>query len=387
MATNQDLFNNFVNQLISGDVLARNTVPSGFYGRVSDSNAPEMQELLDRYASASMGAPAHGNASNRALVGLSNLATNSGRSPEEQRYLDNLSRSASLGMEAVGQLPQLLRAQGELLSSAGQIDPLVQDVVNRRQAGLSGLNSAENTAMREQLLADTSRGFNSAIGRAADVLGANGVSGGAAQARMDSLARDYLGSVQDFNQKQMLANVDVQNQRLADYDNLARYVSDSGFAKRLNALEPVYNSVFASQGLLNDYGSAVGAQNQAEFQRGTLANQNLLGGVQSYNSFNTNDLNNRLNNYANFLNANQTDLLNRQTFNLNQLSREQADRRAIQFGTPSYLNTQRANNLSQDIGYANLNQAEQRAKIPQTPNPGLELTPINPYASGLNNPY
>lgn len=386
---NQTYYADFLNQLGAGGLLANRLVPEGSYGRVTDTLSPQMSALQQQYRNYATSGLNHANGTQRALEGLSNNAANAGISSAQQSLLNSYQNQAGLGGQLVDQIPAMIQAQQQLLSNAQTVDPLVQDVINQRQAGLGGLNSAENTAFREQLLNQTNADYQNALRSSASQIGASGIRGAQAQARMDRANQNYLRSLQDLNQKQMLQNVAIQDSRLNDYDSLARYVSDSQFAKQLNALEPINDSVVLGANLMNNYGGALNTAEQNAFQNQQQANQNYLSGLQSQNAFQSQDLQNRLNGYANLLRSNETDMLNRSTFNLNQLAREQSDRFGIQFGTPQYINSQAASNLSNEIGYANLQASQQNAGQPVTPTPNFNQSQpiVDPYNLQAGVPY
>jgi hypothetical protein len=136
---------------------------------------------------------------------------------------------------------------------AGQRSAEMQSTLDLMKGGLAGLNSAENTAIREQAQREVDRKRQAAIEAANSAARTGGLRGGAKQAALRGANRDAMMAQADMEQKNLISNIDIQDRRRTGYaDTLSR---EEG------------NEFGRGNAALNTLGSAVGGAEERESQR------------------------------------------------------------------------------------------------------------------------
>lgn len=107
------------------------------------------------------------------------------------------------------------------------------DVMGRLQSNLEGLNSAENTALRERAYSGVDRARQAAMSDLARQQSGAGLGGGANFAQQRATARDFDMAKGQLEQGILLDNVNVKRQALQDY----AAGNQAGFATRFQGQE------------------------------------------------------------------------------------------------------------------------------------------------------
>lgn len=92
------------------------------------------------------------------------------------------------------------------------------DVMARRKNALEGLNSSENTALRERASLGLDRGAMAQFDALARAQSGGGMGAGTAFAQRRAIERDALTAKGQMEQDLLLKNVDIKNQALNQYD-------------------------------------------------------------------------------------------------------------------------------------------------------------------------
>lgn len=224
-----------------------------------------------------------------ALSNLQNLVGQSSqRTPEEQKALSSLEGILSTAGQRSLESSDLLNQMKNRVATAGQRSTEMQDTLNLMKSGLAGLNAQENQALREQAQKEVDRKYQSAIEDFQNQSRLSGM-GGASRAGLRNARRDALGAQADLEQKNLLNNVNIQDQRRQAYANTLGTQENSENQRYMDAI--------------NAYRSQLSGTEQNEFNQKALAAQNYASGVNDF----TNNLFNRqttaANNYANQVNT------------------------------------------------------------------------------------
>lgn len=246
--------------------------PFGSLGRVTDTLQPDQAELLNRFKGES-------------FIGGQ-------RSGETQAGLDFLFN---------------------LRDTAGQTDPVLQEILDLRRGGLEGLTGQELQGFREQGAEEINRQLQTGLRGLSIGAAGRGVRGGAAGIGSRDLVRQSVDARGDLERDLFLANVAERNRRLNEFQGLASQIDNNRFGR--------------------------------QFEAGTAAQQALFGTEQAE----TSDRLNRLNQFANLQEGIRNSLLQRQIFNINQLGREKAGQLGVLFGAGGFGAQQGAQQQAFDL--------------------------------------
>lgn len=224
-----------------------------------------------------------------ALAGLQDLVNKSSqRTPEEQKALSSLEGILSAAGQRSAETSDLLSQMKNRVATAGNRSAEMQDTLNLMKSGLAGLNAQENQALREQAQKEVDRKYQSAIEDFQNQSRLSGM-GGASRAGLRNARRDALGAQADLEQKNLLNNVNIQDQRRQAYANTLGSQETSENQRYMDAI--------------NAYRNQLSGTEQNEFNQRALASQNYASGVNDF----TNNLFNRqstaANNYAGQVNT------------------------------------------------------------------------------------
>lgn len=201
-------------------------------------------------------------------------------------------------------------AMTNLLNTSGNVDPVLQDVMARRKAGLEGLTAPEMTAMRESGAQEMDRSMMGAM-RAAQAQNISGNRvGNVTNAAMPEIARARSLGQSALERDLMLANVAERNKRLGEYQGLASEIDQNRF-----------NRMTASA-------SNLGNLSLGQQQMDIAARQN----------------------YQDFLMKARDDVLKRQIFNLGQLGQEKAGQIGMIFGAGEFGSAEAARKDAYKLG-------------------------------------
>lgn len=100
---------------------------------------------------------------------------------------------------------------------AGQRSQQMKDILGMMQQGLAGLNSQENTALREQAMRSLDQQLATSM-RQTEISGARGgVRGAARAAQTENLLTDRQNQQGNIEQDLLVKNIDIQDKRRNDY--------------------------------------------------------------------------------------------------------------------------------------------------------------------------
>lgn len=119
-----------------------------------------------------------------------------------------------------------------------QFEGVNADVMARRESALEGLNSAENTALRERAYAGVDRSRQAAMSDLLAAQAGGGLGGGANFAQQRAVARDFDRDKGRLEQDLLLSNIDIKRQALGDYEASNRGAFDvrAGIAGTMDTL-------------------------------------------------------------------------------------------------------------------------------------------------------
>ena len=253
--------------------------------------------------------------------------------------------------------PNAAIVRGELTKqyqNAGNVDPVLQEIMDRRKAGLEGLTAPELTALREQGNSGMNQAMQTAM-RQANVgnLMANR-SGNVQGAAMPGIAQARsLGQAQ-LERDILLANVAERDKRLNEYQGLGSEIDTNKFNRTQSTLGSLgaFNQTQAGIDLGNtqNYQGLIAQTEANKFNRLNTADQNFANYNQNQSGI---DLAN-LNNYQNYLTTARNDTLQRQIYNIGQLGQEKAGQIGMIFGAGEFGAGQDASNKANEIAKQNI---------------------------------
>lgn len=206
----------------------------------------------------------------RALGALEDLMGRAGtRSEAMSGLLSRLEGDSRTRGERSAETADILSQLRGRVATAGNRSQDMQDTLSLMKQGLAGLSAPENQALREQGQREVDRKYQLAVEDLQNTARRSGM-GSAARAGMRNARRDAMGAQADLEQKNLLANIDVQDRRRKDYANTLGNQEQMEFDR--------------ASGALRDYGAGVGDAESRENQRYADALSlfsNQLRGVES----------------------------------------------------------------------------------------------------------
>lgn len=220
-----------------------------------------------------------------AISSLKGLMGQAGeQTPEERAALDSLKGVLDSAGVRSGDMTDLLSGMKEKVATAGNRSAEMQETLNLMKGGLAGLNSAENQALREQGQREIDRKYKAAVEDMQNAARTSGM-GNAARAGARNARRDAMMAQGDMEQKNLLANIDVQDRRRNDY------------ASTLGDQESAENERYRLA--VDAYRNQLSGVERDEFDQKATASANYAGGVNDYTNNKFNRMNTATNNYAN----------------------------------------------------------------------------------------
>jgi len=353
-----------INEIRQGQGVATDVLGmgDGFLGRVQDTdlsgaypaNVADPSELLARLYGESFIGGYNTPEQDQALQLLQTAAQNSGNISSGMQ--DVIARRRSQADSAGTLDPQLLEVQSLLRNeydNSRTLDPVIDEALGLRRDALAGLSAPELTALQETLTSDANRAYQGAL--------RSGASAGAAAGRrtidptlMRDITNDLATKQLQANQETLLADVNVRNQALGDFENLGRYIDTTKFDRAQQTLgsygdyttlldDLAFNRTQQTLGSLQD---ALLQSEDAAFQRGNTARLGYQGALEANVNANRADRQSRLFNFQEEL-ARQRDFdLNKQLINMNNLASEVSARTGVAFGVPAFLEQKEARQSS-----------------------------------------
>ena len=102
-------------------------------------------------------------------------------------------------------------------SYAGKRSEELKDILSKMYGGLAGLDAAENTALREQATKEIQRNSLQEQERINTTLAKNRIRGAAANRLFENVESNKRKAIGDFEQKNLIDNVNIKDQRQKDY--------------------------------------------------------------------------------------------------------------------------------------------------------------------------
>jgi hypothetical protein len=231
----------------------------GFVGKRSD----EEKGVLDQLRSLMDQAGTTSQEETDALGALRGVLDSAGkRSGDTQGLLDQLKNRAA---------------------TAGQRSEEMKETLALMKSGLAGLNAQENQALREQAQREVDRKYQQSVEALQTATRRSGM-GGAERAGMRNARRDAMGAQADMEQKNLLANIDIQDTRRKDYASTLSDQESSEYDRGADALDM--------------YGRQLTDAEKEEFSQKERASTNYAGGVNDFTSNRFNRMNTAANNWA-----------------------------------------------------------------------------------------
>ena len=206
------------------------------------------------------------------------------QTPEEARALQALQGTLDSAGVRSGDMTELLGGMKEKVATAGQRSAEMQSTLDLMKQGLAGLNAPENQALREQAQREVDRKYKAAVEALQNTARTTGMSG-AAKAGARNARREAMGAQADMEQKNLLANIDIQDKRRNDY---AGTTMDAEAAENLRYRQAV-----------DGYRDQLSGVESEEFRQKADASANYASGVNDYTANRFGRMNTATNNYAN----------------------------------------------------------------------------------------
>lgn len=309
-----------------------------------------------------------------AVAQLQKMMTESGQqSPEERAALDSLKGVLDNAGVRSQETTDLLGGMKDRVATAGQRSAEMKETLDLMKGGLAGLNAPENQALREQAQKEVDRKYQAAVEDFQNQSRLSGM-GGAARAGMRNARRDAMGAQADLEQKNLLANIDVQDKRREAY------------AKTLSGEEAAEDKRYRDA--VDAYRDQLSGTEREEFDQKARASANYATGVNDYTSNRFNRMNTATNNYANTVGqygTNERARVNEALGNygsaLNDRNTQFMDATKVNLGQER---TDRAAQVQSALGFAGLSETERARKraLRQNKRRGGGDGRVNPNGAG-----
>lgn len=287
-----------------------------------------------------------------AIAQLQKMMTESGQqTPEERAALDSLKGVLDKAGVRSGEMTELLAGMKDKVATAGQRSAEMKETLDLMKGGLAGLNAPENQALREQAQKEVDRKYQSVLEDFQNQSRLSGM-GGAARAGMRNARRDAMMAQGDLEQKNLLANIDVQDRRRKDYASTLSDAESSEFDRYRQSIDA--------------YRDQLGGVESEEARQRETASANYAGGVNDYTANRFGRMNTATNNYANTVGQYGTNERARVNEALGNYGTALNDRNA-QFMDATKVNlgqerTDRAAQVQSALGFAGLSETERARK-------------------------
>ena len=288
---------------------------------------------------------------------LSNLTTLQGRSSAMSSGLERL-RQVANQVDMSASMRNALSQQGQLAETAGNRPAEIQNLINQRQAGLGGLTAPENQALLEQGQLGLNSALQTAMRQNATSNAAAGRRGGVANIANQPAMQNFANASAQLQRDITLANVAERNQRLNELQGLITGQNQQQFNQALAAQGQFGNTAGGFQNQIQGQDLAANqayAQSAGEYRNilGSLQNQAAglrlqgnLGLVDQLMQQRNSDIQNQLGmntGFTNVLGGIQTRLRENQVYNLNNLRSELAGQLGSIYGGMDIASGRQAN--------------------------------------------
>jgi hypothetical protein len=272
------------------------------------------------------------------------------KSPEETKALGSLEEILNSAGKRSGDTTDLLATLKNRAATAGNRSAEMADTLNLMKSGLAGLNASENTALREQAQKEVDRKYQAAVDNIQKAAQASGMRGGNVAAGMRNARRDAMGAQGDLEQKNLLANIDVQDRRRNDYANTLSGAEAAEFGRGTTALDAYGNTLGNTEGrefdqkssAANNYASGVNDFTNNRFNRMNTAAGNWGNTVTSLGNNERGRVSDALNNYGAGLTDRNNYFLDTSKVNLGQERTDRAAETASSLGLAGLAENERA---------------------------------------------
>lgn len=268
-----------------------------------------------------------------AISSLKDLMGKAGeQTPEEAKALSSLEGIMNSAGIRSDEMKGVLSSLKDRVATAGQRSSEMQSTLDLMKQGLAGLNAPENQALREQAQKEVDRKYKAAVEDFQNQSRLSGM-GSASRAGMRNARRDALGAQADMEQKNLLANIDIQDSRRKDYANTLSEQETNEDQRYRNAIDAYRDQLSGTektefdqrQGATRDYASGVNDYTANKFNRMNTATNNYANTVGQYGTNERARVNEALQNYGGSLTDRNNYFLDTSKVNLGQ---ERTDRAA-----------------------------------------------------------
>lgn len=290
--------------------------------------------------------------------GLSKLKTLNGSSSAAMSSGLERLRQVANQVDMSASMRNALSQQGQLAETAGDRPREIQNLINQRQAGLGGLTAPENQALLEQGQLGLNSALQTAMRQNATSNAAAGRRGGVANIANQPAMQNFANASAQLQRDITLANVAERNQRLNELQGLITGQNQQQFNQALAAQGQFGNTAGGFQNQIQGQDLAANqayAQTAGDYRNilGSLQNQAAglqlqgnLGLVDQLMQQRNSDIQNQLGmntGFTNVLGGIQTRLRENQVYNLNNLRSELAGQLGSIYGGMDIASGRQAN--------------------------------------------
>lgn len=155
-------------------------------------------------------------------------------------------------------------------ATAGDRSDQMKEIISIMHEGLAGLNASENQALREQGQKEIDRRQAAAAEGINDFARTGGMRGGRQAAALRNSRRDAMGAQGDLESKNLVANVDVQDRRRAQYGDTVAGAERDEFGRKQLASDSYTNTLMdilggqrdRAQNATVNYGNSLDSKNK-----------------------------------------------------------------------------------------------------------------------------
>lgn len=249
------------------------------------------------------------------------------RSQEESDALGGLKSLSEKAAETQPEEQKAITTLEDVVARAGQRSSDMQSTLDLMKQGLAGLSAPENQALREQAQKEVDRKLQSAIGDIQNRARSMGTRGGSVNAALRNARRDAMGAQADMEQKNLLANIDIQDRRRNDYAGTLGDIEGREFDQRAGAAD--------------SYAGAINNFMANRFSRMNTASNNYFSGVRDLNDSERNRTADATASYGNALTDKNNYFLDTTKINLGQERADKAAKNASVLGLAGLTENER----------------------------------------------
>lgn len=294
---------------------------SGGLGRVDESFDPAMQELYNRVKAESF------------LGGHQ-------QSDEVTNALSNMQATSNRAQQFDPTLSSILEQRNQQYQQAGQVDPMIQELIQLRKNNLGGYSTPEMVAMQEQAQSGLNQSLDTGLRALRMGQAAGGPRGAASNIGAVPLTAQFANAQQNLQRQLILDNYNAKQVALDKYGGLIQDVDKNKFDRQ--------------QQTLNSYSNDANQFNNDFINNQVVANNSFSTAAQNANQFAIKDRADRLNNFINFTGNLRNDLYNRHLENLNRIAAEKSGFLTTTLGGGAFAGEQQGRRDAYDLGLKNI---------------------------------